>query len=84
MGHFLLPRGTVPGESQGLASVTCCLGWEWGLTHITEMPAFAQTLLSGQPLGSEKQLARKELGQGWHAGRSLAALAWMEGPQGKR
>ena len=69
----------MPGESQGLASVTCCLGWEWGLTHITEMPVFAQTLLSEQPLGSEKQLVMKELGQGGLACGEVLGCLGMDG-----
>lgn len=45
LGHMwvtsTLPQGTVPGESQALASVTCCPRWEWGLYHIPEIPVFA-------------------------------------------
>lgn len=40
------------------------------LSHIPEIPMFAQTLLLG----------RKELSQGWHVGWSLAALVWGQGP----
>lgn len=53
---------------------------EWGLSHIPEILVFALILLSGQPLGLEEQLGRKERGPSWHVGRSLAALVWGKGP----
>lgn len=52
-----------------------------GLSYIPEIPVFAQTLLSGQPLGLEEQL-KVALSQGWYMGKSLAALVWGKGPQG--
>lgn len=64
----------MPGESQGLASVTCCLGPGSGLSYIPEMPVFFKPSYLDNPLAWRSIWGERSCGQ------VLAALVWVERP----